>query len=71
MAGTTERNQASGYERCFVDRRLVAFFEPPREPAGGDPGAVERASPGPAARRGYPSSGGATLAQPTLLTDPA
>ena len=42
MAGATERNQASGHERRFVDRRLVAFLEPPREPARRDAGVPPR-----------------------------
>ena len=42
MAGAAERNESSSYERCFVDRRLVAFLEPPRKPARRDTGVPPR-----------------------------
>jgi hypothetical protein len=32
MAGAAQRHERSGDEGCLVDRRLVAFLEPPREP---------------------------------------
>jgi hypothetical protein len=42
MACAAKRNEGSGDERCFVDRRLVAFLEPAREPACRDAGVPPR-----------------------------
>jgi hypothetical protein len=42
MPGPAERNKRSGHERRLVDRRLVTFLEPPRQPAGRDAGVPAR-----------------------------
>ncbi len=42
MARTAERDERRRDEGRLVDRRLVAFGEPPGEPAGGDAGVAAR-----------------------------